>query len=113
YWKFPLISVPSSLIEALATSLPLILVAHFFDTQSAGLFFLVQRVVSFPATLVTTSVADVYHTRVAERYRTSRDSVRPYLIATSKRLAVVACVLIIPFAILLALGFSTIFGSRW
>jgi len=113
YWKFPVLSVPSSLVEALANSLPLILIAHLFGESPAGLFFLVQRVVSLPATLVTTSIADVYHTRMAEYYRAARNEVRPFLVQSSRHLLLLGSVLVIPFAILLAFGFSTIFGRSW
>jgi len=101
------------LIEALATSLPLILVAHLFGKSAAGLFFLVQRIVSLPATLVTTSIADVYHTRMAEHYRAAHEQLRPFLYRSVKQLLLLGTGLVVPFAILVALGFSRIFGSRW
>jgi lipopolysaccharide exporter len=113
YWKFPAVSVPSSLVEGLSVSLPLILIAHLFGEVSAGLFFLVQRVVSLPAAFVTTSIADVYHTKMAERFRTERSEMRALFVATSKSLATLACVVVLPFAILLTLGFSRLFGAQW
>ena len=55
YRKYPIYSMPSMLIGALSSSLILPLVSHFYGSESAGQYALVQMVFLLPMNLVVTS----------------------------------------------------------
>jgi O-antigen/teichoic acid export membrane protein len=69
YRKFPLYSVPESLANTAGLEIPILIIAAAAMGPEAGFLMLALRVVSMPMTLVGTSVAQVYLTEAAERYR--------------------------------------------
>ena len=73
--KFPLILLPSSLIEALALSLPVPLIAYGYGLEAAGFFSLAQQVVTIPLGFFGRSFADAFHARIAAQVRADRGGV--------------------------------------
>jgi lipopolysaccharide exporter len=113
YRKFPLYSLPSSLVDTLAISISLPLVAQLFGTRDAGFFALVQRVLAVPIVLVGTSVADAFHSRVAKYSDTEGREVSSFFYRIAAGLLLVG----LGPALLLALYgeklFAVVFGSTW
>lgn len=113
YLKYPCIVLPSSLLDALASTLPLPVVSYLFGTEKAGLFFLVMRFATLPAAFISASIADVFHARVSEDYRTNPDLVRPFLIRTAGKMSKIGLLIYIPLAIISPFLFGIIFGEKW
>ena len=64
--QYPLVMLPSSLLDALQGFLPLPIILTLFGPLNAGQFVLVARVSAMPMTLIAASVSDVYHSRIAD-----------------------------------------------
>lgn len=112
-WKYPTLVLPSSFVDALAVALPLPIVASVFGTAAAGQFLVVMRVAGWPAYLIATSVADVFHEDLTATARSSAGNVPSALWAFAKRLAGLGILVYVPAAALSPLLFGFVFGSRW
>ncbi len=113
YWKFPVVNLPSSLIDGLALAIPFPIVSRLFGIEMAGLFFLAMRLGMLPASFITASVSDVFHARVSNDYRASADRVRPAVIGTAGKMLAVGVFVYVPVAVLSPLVFRLAFGKPW
>lgn len=113
YSRFPLLTLPSSILDVLALSLPLPLIAQYYGFEAAGQFTLVQRVVTAPMGLIGTSIADVVHARLAALARSNPRQARALFLRTSGGLLLLG---LVPCAVLVQFGpllFSLVFGAGW
>lgn len=113
HWRFPVLSVPSSLLDTLSSTLPAPLIASLFGISPAGQFFLVQRVLALPLALVGASVADIFHARLAEEVRTGTGTGARLVLRTSALLFLIG----LPVAVAIIWGgeflFALVFGEPW
>lgn len=113
YRKFPVYSLPSALIDALAMSLPLPLIAGLYGTEPAGHFSLVLRVLSLPLALVGTSVGDAFHGRMATHVREEPNGSARFFYRTARGLFLLG---VGPAVLLVVFGediFRLVFGQDW
>ncbi len=111
--QFPVYSLPSSLVDTLAANICIPLVVRCFGVETGGYFALVQRVLAVPLVLISTSVADAFHGRLAQYVRETPERVVGLFQTTS---AVLALLGILPTILLMLFGrplFKMVFGSRW
>lgn len=113
YIQFPSVVLPSSLIDALGSTLPFPIILYLYGSGKAGLFFMVVRLGTLPASFISASIADVLHSRFAKDYRNNSCLIRPFLMTVAKKLFVTGCCIYIPIAVLSPFYFGTIFGERW
>ena len=113
YWKLPVINTPSSLVDVFSMSLPVVLIAGMYGPARAGLFLLVQRVISLPTSLVGTSVADVFHVRLAEVVSYGRPRMRKLVHSTARRLLFIGGLFILPVALAAPFVAAPLFGPSW
>src|SRR4029078_536618 len=113
YWRFPVLGVPSSLLNAVAFSLPVPLLAAGYTLQVAGYFALVQRVLGLPLTIIGASVSDALFARMSKHAQHCPAAALPLFRRTALALAAIG----IPIALVVALFarplFTTIFGQPW
>ena len=110
---YPVYSMPSSVIDALAASLALPLVASTYGAAAAGQFALVQRVVALPVSFVVLSVADAFHARMAAHMRARPAHVQRFFWLVAGALALVG---VVPTTVLMIWGeplFAIAFGPTW
>lgn len=113
YWRFPILSLPSSFLDAFALALPTPLIASLYGVEAAGLFVLVQMVLALPTAVIGASVADAFHGRIAQLARES-----PTLaVGLFRRTGVALFALGAPITIIIMIagpfGFDLVFGPRW
>ena len=113
YWKLPVINTPSTLADVFSMSLPIVLIADLYGPARAGLFLLVQRVISLPASLIGASVADVFHVRLSELVPAGRPRMRRLVYSTAQRLLLLGMAFILPLAIIAPFLASPVLGSSW
>lgn len=113
HWRFPVLSVPSSVINVAAGTLPAPLIAAFFGIGPAGLFVLVERVLALPAAVIGNSVADVFHARLAQTARSSTTGARVLVLRTSGGLLLVGIPLAIAVFVAGETAFTLVFGPSW
>lgn len=90
YWRSPVILAPSSLLNALGTQLPLVLVAAWFGADVAGQLGMAQRLVFLPAALIGAALAQVFGAEIAQRLREHAGSSRGLYLKATWRIGLVA-----------------------
>jgi len=111
--KFPLYSLPSSLLDALCISLSVPLLIRLYGASVGGYYSLVWRAITVPSVLVTVAIGDTFHSRLAACARETPDQVMGLFRRTSLSLLLVGS---IPSAVLWFWGaplFRFVFGVRW
>jgi O-antigen/teichoic acid export membrane protein len=112
-WRYPAIVVPSSLLDAIASAVPLPIVSTLFGVEAAGQFALVQRVAAVPVSLVGASFADVIHAEAVRQTRSGLARLRPLGVSSVKRLALVGAAIYVPVLVLAPFVFPWLFGDIW
>lgn len=112
YIKFPLVSSISGLLASIGTNLPTLFLAAFFDVQSAGYYYLAQKLLTVPENLIGFSASQVYLSQIAKSVNEG-ESVRDYCIDTVKKLAVITLVTMLIIDIVSPLVFHYLFGDEW
>lgn len=113
YWKFPILSAPSSMLNSLALVLPVPLISAYFGLQAAGHFSLASRVLLLPLALIGMSVGDVFHNRIAEYSREGIASTRSFFLKVAVALFLMG---ILPMGMVFMFGeslFAIILGDQW
>lgn len=113
YWKYPAVFLPSSMIDALATSLPLPIIAALFGVDAAGQYFLVYRLAAVPSALMSAGVADVFHTRIVEAANVDRSHVHRMLLSAIRKLGILSVCIYVPLAFIAPFVFALVFGESW
>ncbi len=111
--KFPLYSLPSTLIDALCVGLALPLLIQHYGAQTGGYYSLVWRAVALPSVLITLAVADTFHSHLAVCARETPSEVLQLFRRTSVTLFLVG---LVPFLVLSLWApplFSLVFGKQW
>jgi O-antigen/teichoic acid export membrane protein len=113
YVRFPLLGVASSLINAVAFSLPVPLLAGTYGLAAAGYLALIQRVLGLPLSVIGASVADALHARMAAYARERPERAPSFFLRTGLALLVIG----LPIAVVVALTgpslFAFVFGPEW
>lgn len=63
-----MIDVPTAFVNITANHLPNILLSSLFSVQSAGYYYLTQRVLQAPVTLISKSILDVFKQKASMDY---------------------------------------------
>jgi O-antigen/teichoic acid export membrane protein len=112
YWRFPVISSGSALINTAGFVLPTVFLSAFGDAP-LGWFALVDRVVGAPSSLVGLAVSQVYAANAARLMREDPRALRAMFLQLLGRLALIG---VVPFACLGIAGpwlFTIVFGDAW
>jgi O-antigen/teichoic acid export membrane protein len=113
YWRFPVLSMPSSFLDAFSLALPIPLISSLYGVEAAGLFVLVQLVLALPTAVIGTSVADAFHGRIALLARESPALVTGLFRRTGSVLFAIGAPITLAAMILVPLVFDVIFGTAW
>lgn len=113
YRRFPLYTAPATLLNAVGNNIPPILLAATHGAEIAGYFFVAQRILGAPLTLLGRSVSQAYNGEAAKLLRGQDPHLARLFFSLAKKLVVVA----IPMAILVMLFASSLFawalGAEW
>ncbi|SEA11041.1 Membrane protein involved in the export of O-antigen and teichoic acid [Desulfuromusa kysingii] len=113
YWRFPLISTPSSLINSLGLNLPALLLLTFYGPQVVGWFALGQRVMNIPLSLVGRAVSQVFLGEASTIVQQGHEQLKKFYLKTGLKLLLVG---IVPIGSISLFGpklFAVIFGGSW
>ncbi len=113
YWKFPLFSSFSTLINRIGLQLPNLLLASLYGPQVAGWYMLVQKVMGIPSSLVGQSVAQVYVGEASRIQREAPETLLAFFMSLTKRLLILGAFPILVGGLLGSMVFGYIFGSDW
>jgi O-antigen/teichoic acid export membrane protein len=112
YRRFPLISAPSSLVNALGVEAPILLISTFGGAQATGQLALAQRWAALPGMLIMQSLGQAFYTEAARLATTDVLLLRSRYRRVVRLLCVIGAAV---FAALLAapLYFTLVFGGQW
>jgi O-antigen/teichoic acid export membrane protein len=113
YRRFPLLTLPSGLLNSGGLEIPLLVVSAAYGDARAGLLGLTVRVIGAPTTVLGEAVAQVYTGESSAAIREPRGALAPMLRYTVGRLLLIGA---LPTALLLVAGpwlFGVVFGPAW
>ena len=113
YRRFPMLSTPAALLNRSAERLPAFLLLAFYGPAETGWYWLCQRALSVPVTLISQSVARVYIGEASEAVRTSPERLKGLFLRVGWKLFLFS---LPPSAVLVAFGpwlFRIVFGPSW
>ena len=110
--NFPKYDVPSVFLSVLASQAPNILLASIFSPAVAGFYYLTQRALQAPITLISRSFLDVFKQRASEDYN-NFGTARPIFIKTFLMLSAISLSTTVPLYFLIEDLFVFIFGVEW
>lgn len=113
YWRFPLISCGSAVINTAGYALPAVLIAQFYGAKTLGWYALGDRVLGAPVMLVGQAVSQVYAVEVANFSNTNPTELQALFLGSIKRLALLGLVPLFLFLFLSPLLFGFVFGHGW
>ena len=112
YADFPVYSSPQGMLNAASQNIPLLLLAHYFGSATAGLYLLGVRILQLPMNLVLISLRQVLFQKASEVYNNGGDVYRLFKKTTLGLLALV----IVPTALVMLFAppaFSFVLGKEW
>lgn len=114
YSRFPMISTPSAIINAVGFSLPVLFLERYYGVSGVGIYSLLERIMGVPTTFAGQPLSQTFIHRLRESMREpSRNGARNELSSTVRATAVLG---IVPFAALALAGpriVSVVFGEQW
>ena len=112
YIDFPKYILPSTLSQRGAVELPILFLTKFFDSAATGYFSLAQKVFIAPASLIVSSISNVFRQEATMLYQ-KQGHFDVLLVGLVKRLAifVIPCIVLSYFVIIDVFVF--VFGGEW
>ncbi|MBW8350264.1 oligosaccharide flippase family protein [Bacillus sp. IITD106] len=110
--QYPLYNSTSAFFDNLALQAPIFILMRFFSETMVGFYSLTIRVVGMPITLISTAVAQIFLSEVAELH-TNNKSFKHVLKKVMKVLSLIG---LLPVGFLIVAGpltFRIIFGQEW
>ena len=112
YINFPKFLLLAHTMNATTRQLPVILFNTLFNSTIAGFYFVVQRVIGFPVTIISIAIGDVFKQQASEAYAERGECLDEYK-NTFKKLLVIS---LLSFGIFIFIApdlFAIIFGESW
>jgi O-antigen/teichoic acid export membrane protein len=113
YRRFPLYSAPAVLLDSLTGAIPLFFIAARFGPAAAGLYTLVQRVITMPFSLLTVNLGQVVFGDFAQLRRSDPASLMLIFRRRVLQVGVLGLILIVPLLFIVPILLPRIFGERW
>ncbi|MBC2005075.1 oligosaccharide flippase family protein [Listeria booriae] len=113
FYRYPLYTSFSVLLNAVALQMPVLLLGKFFSTAVSGNFMLTQKMVGIPITIIATALAQVFYSEASRHIRREPNKV---LFLYKKITRTLFLVGVVPFAIVAFFGpalFEWLFGAGW
>lgn len=111
--RFPLLLMPSGLLNSLGTHVPTLLIIGVFGVTVGGWYGLTQRILAAPVALVGASLSQVYIGELANLHRTGASSAATLFRRTSRVLLGASLALALAVAVLAVPLFPVVFGDQW
>jgi len=112
YRRFPIYSMPSSMINAIGLQAPLILMITLYGIEVGGEYALAERVASVPVALLARSMSQVFFAEAA-RQRAIPGGLTALFRRTTLGLARIGAIPALAIALVAPVAFGPIFGAEW
>lgn len=113
YWRFPLVFMPSALMNVVGTQIPILLVAAKYGTSSVGNLSQAIKFGAIPAALVGSAVSSVVMAEIAMRVRRGETDNRSRYLRVSKALIPMAVAWFLLLVVVAPVALPLILGDAW
>ena len=113
YRVFPLMSVPSSILDAISTNIVTFAVAWAFGAELTGIFVLTQKFVALPINLLAASIADVYQEKLAKYLHEDASKMLGFTVKVFVILAIIAVCIWAVLTLAANRIIPELFGKQW
>lgn len=113
YKSYPLVQLPSSMLNAMALMAPVPVFVSLYGLAVGGALALAQRVVSLPLSLIGAAVADVFYAQASVLARDNPGKLLSLFLSTSLRLGIASILLGVTLWTMAPLAVPLIFGREW
>lgn len=113
YWRFPLVFMPSALLNVLGTQLPILLVARAYGAESVGNLAQALTFGAIPAALLGTAISSVVLAEMAARVRAGELNQRQRYLRVSKALAPLGLGWFLGLVLVAPSLLPVVLGSEW
>lgn len=113
YWRYPVLAMPSLLLNALVMQLPTLYIAMTFDVEKTGNFGLAWTTLLIPMRLLAKPISQVYYAHSAGLGRGNATAIQSLLVTTGWRLLLVLIPANVVLYFVAAPLFPVIFGAKW
>ena len=113
YRQYPLVFLPSSVLDAASGAVALPIIVALFGVATAGEFLLAQQIVMAPAAFIGGSLRDVIHSRLVPCARDNPSGLTRIVRQTALKLMLLAAAIYLPLACLAPFLATQIFGRSW
>ncbi len=113
YRIYPLISVPSSILDAISTNIVTFAVAWAFGAELTGIFVLTQKFVALPINLLAASIADVYQEKLAKHLHEDASKILGFTLKVFFILAIIAVCIWVALTLAANIVIPVLFGKQW
>jgi O-antigen/teichoic acid export membrane protein len=113
YRRFPMLTLPSALVNSAGLEAPLLVIAAYYGDARAGLLGLTIRVFSAPTAIIGQAIDQVFTGESSAAIREPTGTLTRLLRHTAARLLIIG---VLPTAILVVAGpwlFGLVFGPTW
>jgi len=112
YKEFPMLSLPSALLDTVSINSIIFLLSYFFSESITGSYSFSLRMLSIPAVVIGTAMGQVFFQKISEAYG-NNEKISPLILRSWKVLFLTG---IIPTVVLFFFGeelFTFVFGFKW
>ena len=113
YWRFPLVFMPSALLNVGATQIPVLFVASRYGTEAAGNLSQAVMFAAVPAALLGGAVSSVVMAEIALRVRSGEVDQRSRYLRVSRALAPLAVAWFLVLVVVAPRALPVILGPEW
>jgi len=112
--RFPKYELPSVLLDQVALAVPLFIINSRFGPDSAGLFFMAQRIVTLPNIHIGSAYSDIFRSGFSELIRNRKATEAKELFNNFLcKIALVGAVVAIPMATIVPNFIGLLLGNKW
>lgn len=112
YKEYPLLSMPTALLDTLALAAPVLIISEYYSTTDTGNFSQVQRLISAPLLLLSMAISQVFF-KHANEYRHSGKPLVPLMARTILILGAAGATLWLTAAAIGDPLLRLVLGSEW
>lgn len=109
---YPILLTPTSLLDAVALTLPLLLIGSVYGVEATGNYAQVQRIIGAPLLLGSAVLGQLFFKRSGELYRSGKSS-KQLMWQTVKVLGGAACLLLVILATIGEPLCNWLLGNHW
>lgn len=113
YRKFPMVSVPSGLLNIASITVSTFFIGNFWGLTVLGYYALVDRIFAAPSMLIGQSVSQVYTSEFVELSRSNPNLLLSRFVNLAKKISLIALLPYTLAAIVAPYLFGWIFGNPW